>query len=83
VTCRELIGFLDDYLDGGLDAPVRQRFEEHLRVCIDCTNYLDSYRRTIALGKAAFAPAATPDAPTPSDVPAGLLKAILAARPRR
>jgi anti-sigma factor RsiW len=83
VTCRELIDFLDDYLADALRADERRLFEEHLRICVDCANYLDSYRRTIALGKAAFAATVTPDAPAPADVPAGLLKAILAARPKR
>ena len=82
MTCQELINFLDDYVADTLSTEERRRFEEHLRICVDCANYLDSYRRTIALGKAAFAPSATPDAPAPADVPAGLLKAILAARPR-
>jgi anti-sigma factor RsiW len=82
VTCRELIDFLDDYVAGALTDDQRQLFEEHLEICLDCANYLDSYRRTVALGKAAFEPAIPAEAPVPSVVPAGLVKAILAARPR-
>lgn len=77
MTCRELIDFLADYLDGTLAAPVRHEFERHLNVCPSCVNYLEGYKQTIRLGKAALAPC---DDPTP--VPEELLRAIRAARAR-
>ncbi len=78
MTCKDLIDFLDDYLAGALPPGQRERFEEHLAVCRDCANYLDSYKRTVLLGRAAFA---MPEDPVPQDVPQDLLRAILAARP--
>lgn len=77
MTCRELTGFLADYLGADLPATERTRFDAHLAVCPSCRAYLESYRQTVALGKAAFA---DPDAAVPADVPEQLVRAILAAR---
>jgi predicted anti-sigma-YlaC factor YlaD len=73
MTCREILDFLDAFLDGALTAEQRVLFQEHLDVCDDCVNYLDSYRATVRLGKEAFA---TDLPPVPDD----LVRAILAAR---
>jgi anti-sigma factor RsiW len=80
ITCRELAEFLGDYVSGELDPQRVREFERHLRACPTCVRYLDSYRQTIALGKAAFADG---DAPVPADVPPALIKAILANAPRK
>ena len=77
ITCRELEEFIADYLDGAL--PWRQRlvFRLHLLYCRECRDYLASYRRSIALGKAVFQ---YPDEPVPEEIPEDLVRAILAAR---
>lgn len=77
ITCRELIDFIADYLDGELPAPMRHEFERHLNVCPACVAYFDSYKQTIQLGKAAMAPT-----DEPASVPEGLVRAIRAARAR-
>ena len=77
MTCRELIEFLDEYASDALPAPQRSLFDEHVAGCLDCQNYLESYRRTVRLGRLAFA---EPNEPVPADVPEGLVKAILSAR---
>lgn len=79
MTCRELTDFLADYLDGELPDRRREVFEQHLAECSDCRRYLDSYRRTIELGKAAFA---VEDDLIPRDIPPALVQAVLAARRR-
>ena len=56
LTCRELIDFLADYLDGGLAPEVRAGLEIHLSVCPGCVDYLESYRKTIRLAKQACEP---------------------------
>jgi predicted anti-sigma-YlaC factor YlaD len=73
ITCRELAEFLDDYVAGALAAERRAVFEEHLVVCPDCRNFLGSYRRTIGMVKCA-------GEAVPRDVPAELVRAVLAAR---
>lgn len=52
MTCRELYGFLDAFLDGRLEASTLADFEGHLARCRACRRYLDSYRTTIALARA-------------------------------
>jgi anti-sigma factor RsiW len=74
MTCRELIEFLIDYLDGTLAPQERERFDAHLAVCAPCKRYLDSYRKTIRLAKSAVA---TMDVPR---IPEELVHAILASR---
>jgi anti-sigma factor RsiW len=80
ITCRELIEFLDDYVGNEMSADRRQAVERHLAVCPDCVNYVDAYRKTLAIGRAAFA---DQDAPVPPTVPAGIIKAVLASKPAR
>ena len=80
MTCREFIDFLDDYLAGALDIARRDVFDHHLSMCRDCRNYIEQYRQTVALGKAAFD---SPDHEVPANVPEALVAAILAASKRR
>lgn len=77
MTCRDLIDFLSDYVDGTLSVDQSKGFAEHLAACRSCRDYLDSYRKTIALEKEAFLPA---DEPAADRVPADLIKAVLATR---
>lgn len=77
MTCRDFADFLDRYLGGELPAEFSQRFDQHLRVCRDCRNYLDTYRQTIKAGRAALGAEGDP---IPATVPQGLVAAILAAR---
>ncbi len=77
ITCRELIDFIADYLDGTLPPEFRHEFDRHLTVCPPCVAYLDGYKKTIAIGKAALKPS---DEPATGQVPEGLLHAIRTAR---
>lgn len=79
MTCREFADFIADYLSGELPAAARASFEDHLQVCPNCVAYLSNYRDTIALGRRAFA---DDEAVLPETVPEGLIRAILASRPR-
>ncbi len=77
MTCRELIEFLLDYMEGELPAEQRRLFEQHIQICQDCADYIDSYRQTIELSRDAFN---SSDKEIPADVPDELVAAILAAR---
>ncbi|MGH7242582.1 MAG: anti-sigma factor family protein [Phycisphaerales bacterium] len=77
ITCRELIDFIADYIENRLPPEELREFERHLTVCPSCVNYLDAYRKTIALGKAALTRS---DMPARGVAPEGLLKAIKEAR---
>lgn len=76
LSCRELIEFLDDYLSGVQSAEVRAEFERHLAVCPYCVDYINTYRATIRLARAAMVDEDRP----PEGVPEELIAAILAAR---
>ncbi len=77
ITCRELVDFLMNYIDGELPSERREAFESHLRVCGPCRRYLETYKETVRLGKLALAPS---NDPPPPSVPESLIKAILDAR---
>jgi anti-sigma factor RsiW len=79
MTCKELTDFLDDYVAGDLEPEVRGRFEAHLGECPGCRVYLDGYRATVELLRAERRDSASE---VPADVPAELVRAILAARSR-
>jgi anti-sigma factor RsiW len=76
-TCREVIDFLLDYLEGELDADRRRAFERHLAECPSCVAYLDSYRATIELARGAERAAP----PLEESVALRLARAIRAGRP--
>jgi anti-sigma factor RsiW len=78
ITCKELIDFLDRYVDGELPDPMVAKFEEHLAVCEACVEYVHSYRETIRLAGEAWCE----DELAVADVPSQLVDAILAARER-
>ncbi len=75
MTCRDLIEFLVDYLAGELKQGECVLFEAHLAMCPECVAYLNSYRRVIEAGRAAFDGQEEP-------VPEALIQAILAVRPQ-
>jgi anti-sigma factor RsiW len=77
MTCRQFADFMMDYLSGDLSAEIRQEFDRHLSLCMNCRKYLAGYEETIRLGRRAFK---NDDTELPPDVPEDLVKAIMAAR---
>ncbi|HYN05906.1 MAG TPA: zf-HC2 domain-containing protein [Vicinamibacterales bacterium] len=71
MTCREVSGFLHDYVAGELEPDVLAEFNRHLDGCANCRAFLGQYRDTIALGREAAAG-------TMPDLPDDLVKAVLA-----
>jgi predicted anti-sigma-YlaC factor YlaD len=47
LTCAEVVELVTEYLEGGLSAQDRERFEEHIGFCDACLTYLDQMRETI------------------------------------
>lgn len=76
ITCKDLIGFLDRYLDDELSEIERKVFSDHLRDCSCCLNYLEKYRTTIRLERCCCSEGEA----IPTDVPESLVQAILRAR---
>jgi anti-sigma factor RsiW len=78
LTCRELIEFLDGYVDASMSEAQRSEFDRHLARCPACVAYLQNYRRVIEASLAA----AAPEDAVPETVPEDLVVAVLAARNR-
>ncbi|GIK16874.1 MAG: hypothetical protein BroJett003_18380 [Planctomycetota bacterium] len=76
MTCKEFIDILDAYLEGGLTPEQRAEISEHLHLCPECVDYIDSYRFTIRAVRDCCRGA---EDPVPSDVPEKLVQAVLAA----
>jgi anti-sigma factor RsiW len=76
LTCRELIEFLDDYVEQRLGADERARFDDHLGRCPACRRYLSGYQGTLRAVALSYAP----EASAPPDVPGELIAAILDSR---
>ena len=49
LTCQELVELVTEYLEETLPAVERARFEEHLRGCPGCRNYLQQMHQTIRI----------------------------------
>lgn len=77
MNCRELIEYLSEYIDGGLDPHTRARFDEHLAECEDCAAYLDSYRAMLRMLKFSRHDNSSL---TSATIPTSLRAVILAAR---
>lgn len=78
MTCREIVEFLADYLDGTLSGADRAAFEQHLDICPDCVAYLTTYAATPNVLRAAFVESVEPPA-----LPPELAEAVLRAMTRR
>jgi anti-sigma factor RsiW len=79
ITCRELIEFLDRYVEGELPALEVAEFDRHLAVCPDCVDYLHGYRETVRLAGEAW----RDEDVSLESVPRALIEAILDVRASR
>jgi predicted anti-sigma-YlaC factor YlaD len=62
IVCQQAVELVTDYLEGALSRGDRRRFESHLRVCPNCSAYLEQMRITIALTGAVESDDLTPEA---------------------
>lgn len=77
VTCRELVDFLMQYLEGDLPADQRAAFERHLTLCPPCVRFLKSYNDSIKLSRICCCES---DPNKKCEIPEELVRAILASR---
>lgn len=75
MTCRDVIEFLIDYLDGELPREEQLLFQQHLDICPPCVAYVQTYEQTIILSRSAMH--GSEDLP---EAPEELIQAILASR---
>ena len=77
IPCEQADHFIDEYLAANLSASQRRIFQWHINLCAECSQYLEEYRHSMALGKTHFH---EQNADDESEVPEGIVQAILAAR---
>ena len=54
LRCQEVVELVTDFLEGALPPAARARFEQHLRACLHCADYLRQMRTVVgALGRVA------------------------------
>jgi len=78
LCCKDLIEFLADYLEGTLAGEQLTTFEEHLKLCAPCVEYLKSYEFTIRQCRDAVPPPICDDSAC-AEVPDELVEAVKAA----
>jgi anti-sigma factor RsiW len=76
--CKDAVELVTEYLEQGLTAEDRVRFEKHLLTCPPCTEYLAQMRTTVELAAELARAAPSADASDP-----GLEPQLLAAFRRR
>ena len=77
MTCRDLVAFLGDYVSGDLSPEKRAAFDAHLERCPSCQSYVRTYLEASKLARAVLRADAQG---LPTDVPEGLVRAVLAAQ---
>jgi hypothetical protein len=48
-TCKQVTGLVSDYLNDKLAPAVKRDFQQHLRLCPDCVNFLNTYKKTVSV----------------------------------
>lgn len=80
LTCEQLDQFVVDYLDRKLSFWERFKFRFHILFCPKCKAFLDGYAKTVEIEKRTVS---SPGRPTIEEAPEDLIRAILAARPKK
>jgi len=48
-TCKQITDLVFDYLNDNLRPNVKRDFQQHLRICQDCVNFLNTYKKTVSV----------------------------------
>jgi hypothetical protein len=51
-TCKQMTDLMFDYLNDKLSPKVKRDFQQHLRICPDCVNFFDTYKKTVSVTRA-------------------------------
>lgn len=84
LTCRDAYAFLQEYIEGELQAALRAAFDQHLAECSSCRRYVAQYEAVIAAMRSSdgavdgVVDGAAGGVPA---MPQGLLSAIRSLRP--
>lgn len=62
LTCKQLVELVTDYLEEKLPTAERERFEDHLAACDDCSVYVEQIQQTIRMTGAVTVESLSPEA---------------------
>ena len=48
-TCKQMTDLVFNYLNDKLSPNVKRDFQQHLQICPDCVNFLDTYKKTVSV----------------------------------
>ena len=51
VSCKSITDLIWKYVSDRLSPTLKCEFEEHLRICPDCVNFLNTYKKTVSLAR--------------------------------
>lgn len=77
LTCRDVLEFLDLFIDGELPPEHAANFKIHTDKCPPCREYLKTYRETLRLTNICGEHAHKPEQDAASTFPDGLVRAIM------
>jgi hypothetical protein len=70
LSCKEFLGWLNEYLDESGDAEVRKHVESHISCCPNCWVIFDTTKKTVQIYKG------MDPQPIPGDVQSRLMSAL-------
>jgi Putative zinc-finger len=50
-TCKQMTDLIFDYLNDKLSPTVKRNFQQHLKICPDCVNFLSTYKKTVSVSR--------------------------------
>ena len=50
-TCKQMTDLILDYLNDKLSPTVKRDFQQHLKICPDCVNFLSTYKKTVSVSR--------------------------------
>jgi anti-sigma factor RsiW len=48
-SCKRMTDLIFSYLTDRLNPTLKRQFEKHLRICPNCVNFLNTYKKTVSL----------------------------------
>lgn len=48
-TCKQMTDLVFNYLNDKLSPHVKRDFQQHLQICPDCVNFLNTYKKTVSV----------------------------------
>jgi len=50
-TCKQMTALIFDYLNDKLSPNIKRDFQQHLKICPDCVNFLNTYKKTVSASR--------------------------------